>query len=414
MADTAPGILGSTHSFAPRRHASWRKAVLPSVLVLLTLLLAACGTGATAHPDLNTSPTPSPKPEYLTYIGTDGDIWQLSLPEGSAVQLTADALPGTVSYAGLAWSPDGKLLAALRVTHSGQSTTAQLVVLRADGQIILQAPLLAVPYSHPFAWSPNSRYIAYRILASHPSSNQTLLVLLDASSGALHKALTYPFKQGCGGKNTALHVAINQIHQTDGGIDTFGWAPDGNAMLVSSGCANDASLRVNLSNGAVTSGYPRGAAFQPGGDLLLGVWNTGGSAPVLGLRDGDNELVRELSTESVSSPEHYPVLAGLSTWAANGSQVYYEHADGIWRVDADGGASHAIVAGTPLDNQHAATVELSPTISPNGRMLVYCELNGTDTSTGGFRYSWYLAAPDGSNPAILPDVTTGATWQPLP
>ncbi|MGH2515707.1 MAG: hypothetical protein ACRDHP_08630, partial [Ktedonobacterales bacterium] len=97
-----------------------------------------------------------------------------------------------------------------------------------------------------------------------------------------------------------------------------------------------------------------------------------------------------------------------------GSQVYYEHADGIWRIGADGSGAHAIVAGTPLDSQHAATVELAPAVSPDGRMLAYCELQGADTPTGPIARTWYLAAPDGSNPAILPDITTEAVWQPLP
>lgn len=414
MAET---VARSAHSSACHPHQGWRLAPLPLLLVLLALLallLAACGTGATARPDLNVTPTPSPSPQYLTYIGADGNIWQLSLPEGSAVQLTTDAHPGAVAYSGLAWSPDGKLLAVLRVTHSSQSQTAELVVLRADGQPILQAPLLDVPYNHPFVWSPNSRYIAYRILPSRMSSSQALLVLLDARSGALRKALTYPFHLGCSGSPTAVRAAINQIHQTAGGIDTFDWTPDGNAVLTSSGCSNDSSLRVDIASGGVTSGYPRGAAFQPGGDLLLGVWSSGGSTTVLGLRDGDNGFVRALTTEAASAASHYPLLAGQAIWAANGHEVFYEHTDGIWHVGDNGSGAGAVVAGTALDSHHVATIDLAPAISPDGSMLVYCELKGSDTPSGTVTRTWYLAAPDGSNPAILPDVTTEAVWQPLP
>ncbi|HLZ21664.1 MAG TPA: hypothetical protein VKQ30_06045, partial [Ktedonobacterales bacterium] len=81
--------------------------------MLLALLLTACGTGTTAHSTLYTTPTPGPQNEYLAYIGAGGNIWRLSLPEGSTVQLTTDARPAAVVYSGLAWSPDGKLLAAL-------------------------------------------------------------------------------------------------------------------------------------------------------------------------------------------------------------------------------------------------------------------------------------------------------------
>lgn len=405
----ARGARWPAHMHMHMRGGQWGAVVL----LMLTLLLAACGSSATAGPNLDATPTPGPKPEYLTYIGTDGNVWQLSLPAGSAIQLTDDARSGTVTYSGLAWSPDGKQLAVLRIARSGQTIVPQLVVLRPDGQIVLQTPLLAVPYGHAFAWSPNSNYIVYRILGSRTSSTQALLDMLDARSGALHKALTYPFQQGCGGTFTALHAAINRFHQADGGIDTFEWTPDANAVLVSAGCSNDSALRIDLNTGSVTPGYPRGATFQPGSNVLLGVWNGENDSPDLGLRDTDNDIVRELTTESVSSPERYPVVAGEAFWAATGSQVYYEHADGIWRIGADGSGARAVVVGTTLDNKHHATVELSPLLSPNGQMLVYCELTGTDTPAGSVSYAWYLAAPDGTNPAVLPDITTGAAWQPV-
>ncbi|MGH2517301.1 MAG: TolB family protein, partial [Ktedonobacterales bacterium] len=314
-----------------RRSSDWRRcaarwgALAP---LLLAVLLAACGPSATAHPNLFTTPTPSPRSADLTYIGADGNIWQLSLPEGSAVQLTSDARPHAITYSGLTWSPDGKLLATVRVTYSSQNSATQLVVLRADGQIVMQAPLFAVPYSHAFVWSPDSRYIAYRLLEARTSSSQALLVVLDTHSGALHKALTYPFQQGCAATHTALSANINAIHQTDGGIDTFGWVPDGRAVLASAGCSNDSSLRIDISSGSVTTGYPRGTTFQPIGNLLLGVWNAGGSAPVLGLRDDANGFVRDLILETAPSSAHFSILAGQAIWSATGSQVYYEYADG--------------------------------------------------------------------------------------
>ena len=390
---------------------SRRSAAIVAVL-LLALLFAACGAPATAHPTLYATPTPGPQTQFLAYVGGDGNVWRLALPDGIATQLTADAHPGVVTYSGPAWSPDGKLLAVLRVTRSGHTTTSALIVLRPSGQIVLQAPLLDVPYSHSFAWSPNSRYIAYRILVSR-SSGQALLVVVDAHSGALHKALTYPFRQGCGGSSTSLRAGIYQLHATIGGIDTFTWTPDGHAILASAGCSNDSSLRIDLASGDVAPGYPRGATFQPGGSLILGLWSAEDNALVLGLRDADNSDVRTLATDAPSAFSRYPLLAGQAIWSADGRVVYYEHADGIWRINADASGAHVIVPGTALDSRHSATIELAPALSPNGQMLVYCELQGTDAPGGTVRRTWYLAAPDGSNPAVLPDVTTAAVWQPL-
>lgn len=396
----------TAHHGAPRRAAA-------IVVLALALLLAACGSGAADHVQLYATPTPGPQAQFLAYVGGDGNLWRLTLPDGIAIQLTTDAHPATVTYSHPAWSPDGKLLAVLRVTHSGNTATSELTVLRPNGQVTLQVPLLDIPYNHAFAWSPNSRYIAYRILTTHPASGQALLVILDARSGALHKALRYPFRQGCSGSPTALRAGIYQIHAAVGGVDTFTWTPDGRAVLASSGCSNDSSLLIDVSRGSVVSGYPRGASFQPGGSLMLGSWSAEDNAPVLGLRDATNTTARALATGALSASSRYPILIGQAAWSADGRRIYYERTDGIWRVNSDGSGAREIVPGTALDSHHAATVELAPALSPNGQMLLYCELQGMDTSSGSVRRAWYLAAPDGSNPAVLPDVTTDAVWQPL-
>lgn len=393
-------------------HPGARRRPVGLLVLLVAFLLTGCGVGTPAHVDLYATPTPGPQSQFLTYLGEDGNVWQLSLPEGSAVQLTSDASPGMIVYSGLAWSPDGKYLAVLRIARSSHIMMPELILLRPSGQVVMQAPLLDVPYGHPFAWAPDSRYIAYRVLASRSSSSQALLVVLDAHSGALHKALTYPFQQGCRRARTALRSAIDQIHQTAGGIDTFDWTPDGRSILASASCAGESSLRIEISSGSVIPGYPLGASFQPRGTLILGVWNANSALPVLGVADGTSLLIRDLAPESVASPGLYPVLAGEATWAANGRDVYFEHTDGIWHVNADGSGAKAIVAGTALDNHRTAIVALAPAISPDNRMLAYCELYGQDTGGEAVTRTWYVAGSDGSNPAVLPDITSEAIWQP--
>src|SRR5215472_4299035 len=74
-----------------------------SALALLWLLaLGACSTGV-----VTPQTTPKASSRELTFIGSDGNVWEMAWPQGTPKHLTNDAQAGQIRYSGLAWSPDG-------------------------------------------------------------------------------------------------------------------------------------------------------------------------------------------------------------------------------------------------------------------------------------------------------------------
>ena len=392
-------------------------------LVLLGLL-ALAGCGATSGPTTaRPAPTATPQaqPADLTYLGSDGNVWEQAFPQGQARRLTADAQAGSISYRGLAWSPDGTLLAVLRTTGTTAPQDA-LLLLAPDGAVKAQAPLPGAPDNRPFAWSPDGTLIAYRTLtntyAEEDVNGESLhiregnLLLLDGRTGQIVKSLTYhrgPWD--CQNSvNSPLELAVLTAHQAPMGLDTFAWAPDQRTMLLAYGCQNGASAQVDLTTGATTPGFPEDASYQPGGHLILGLLDGG---KTLGLVDVTGNRVGALAQVP---PNDFSYLIGLgqAIWSQDGQTVYFEHHDGIWRNGVDGSGLDTLVSGTTLDSQGQATIALLPQLSPDSRRLLYLQLQGSDevNSAAPVASRWYVAQSDGTHPVPLAQSITEALWRP--
>src|SRR5579859_5923503 len=414
--------------------------------VIAVVVVAAGGTAAavavghnpiatafqqiTGHGANNATPPPPPE---LTYIGSDGNVWDMTLPQGKPRQLTNDAsitAPGanSTSYSGLAWSPDGKRLAIIRTTSTDTSPAYELLMLSPDGSLLWKQPIRQSLLSDSLAWSPDGRSIAYSEATQNDNYGPTgydaegALVIVDASTGSATNTLHYDAGPvgACGGGVDALTGLIWLAHNAHMGIDTFDWSPDGQKMLVAFNDADSESALVSLSSGATTSGYPEGASFQPGGHFILG---SGGYNEPLELTDLAGKQVRILANsngESGASP--YANELGQATWSSDGKTIYYEYQDGIWRIKADGSGAQQIIAGTQIVNSQV-TVELEPRLSPDGSRLLYLESHGVIDNTGDTNGSvtaqWYVAQADGSGAFALPHGAIGAqqyiveaVWRP--
>jgi len=380
------------------------------------------GSGAGRSP----TPTPLPPPE-VTYIGGDGNIWDMTLPKGTPKQLTTDAVVGNpnngvagISYSGLAWSPDGKQLAAVRSASTGGS--AELFVLKPDGTLLWKQPMPAMSFG-PALWSPDGKSLAYRVSTDQFDQNTGdffgNIVMVDAQTGATEKTVTYnDGPGGCGGGGyPSLQNLISAAHHANGGIDTFSWSPDGQEMLVAYDCLEGEAALVTLSNGTTTVGYPEGASFQPGGHYILGtgVYNQ----PLqLILTDLAGKQVRVLASrtgQSGNSPTYAEYL-GLGAWSSDGQTVYYEYQDGIWRVKVDGSGAQQIIAGTQISNG-VATAELNPSPSPDGKWLLYLKASGDAVDYNNpATAQWEIAQADGSGAVALPQgavqYSDEAIWRP--
>lgn len=386
---------------------------LIGLAALLCLLLAGCDGASGQTPDLDATPTPGQVQQNLTYVGSDGNIWTLSLPHGSASRLTSDAQGGSVSYSGLVWSPNGSYLAAIRETQHGKLAQDDLIVLEADNDTIeVNTPLPATPYGQRLIWSPDNHFIAYRLVSSRNTSAQ--LVVAGAITGQRARTRTYPFQPHCVQPATPLRGMIAQAHVTssDNGVDTFSWSLDGRSILASANCGNTSAVRVDLVSGKVVVQYPGNASYQPQGHLLLGTWSNGDGSLTLGEGDASGTLTRTLLSAHAATSARYPITLGAAIWSANGQSLYYEYQDGIWRMDTNGRGVKELVRGSATDAHHMVTIEMAPTPSPDGQMLLYEEVHGADQHNGAVTSQWNVLLPGDAQPTILTDVTSEAVWQP--
>ncbi len=402
-----------------------------SVLALLGLVaLAGCSsspaTAQTTTPTVtatqtSAAPTPTPTPAgpslQLTYIGSDGNVYEMAWPGGTPQQWTTKAQPNKVTYTGLVWSPDGSKLAVLRLTGPTYSPTGvALIEFSSTGNVLNTFTLPSNPYNTPFVWSPDSSEIAYRTSANQVEGNGDIegrLTVIDASTGAIKESFLYDAGGGgCGGGGfPAMTIAIEQVR---GGAymnpDTFAWTPGQQSILVSRGCGNDSAELVNLTTQQVATQYPGSASYQPNGSFILGEWY-GANTISLGLANL-NAAEHAILTTAPDQSNGYSTTLGVASWSPDGQTVYYEHNNGIWAVGADGTNAHQVVAGAPNDAQNNATVQVMPSVSSDGSLLLYVQLQGSNTIGGTVHFQCYVAHTDGSNATALPSGASQAVWRP--
>jgi hypothetical protein len=382
-------------------------------------------TTATPGQEAVASPTTSATipPQTLAYIGSDGNVWTMSWPGGSPKQLTTAAQgPGT--YSGLAWSPDGSMLAFAKGIGSGAS--ASLIVLKPDGTVVTRVTMQNPLYnSIPFIWSPDSTMIAYRVGGDGTylpdGTYDGTLVLVDAHTGKTVKTVTYVAGgSGCGGGGPMSDLASElwTVHHVDFGRyggDVFSWSADQRSMLVTENCSPHGQVgQVDLSTGNISYTVPLQGSYQPGGNLIVGYWNDG----TLGLTDLSGNHVRALvKADSQGTQLGFPV------WTRDGKAIYYEHDDGIVRIGVDGSNQRQVLAGKAVDSQGNETVLVVPHPSPDGHLLLYLQVTGSTrtpddgsgtpqpTPTIPLTARWYVAQADGTNPIPLPQGIAEAAWQ---
>lgn len=401
---------GARHSlshdaFASAWGTTWRQNVTWDFLEILPSGVSSPLAVANASPSTGPSSAPS-IPNELTYIGSDGNIWDLPLG-GAPKQWTSDASGSNGPwYDGLTWSPDGSTLAILRTTQNGSNATSALILLSPDGVTRRTVALRDYPYGAAFTWSPDGSEIAYRIQLPpsvsnyYAASDRDQLVIVNANTGQTINAWPYSQKGLENGPDgTSLTYTLTQPdHRCFFQPDTFSWSPDGRYILVAPHCSLQTGgvTRIDVTTGATTTGFPESAHYLPNGSGIAGWWDDNGTE-VLGVANASGQRVTTLDRSSTS----YCDSIGSVNLSADGQTIYYEKGGDIWSVAVKGGNPHSVVAGTPCSassggSSSAQTWELAPMLSPDGQHLLYFQLRSDD----GFSIassSWYVSAADGSD-----------------
>ncbi|MDQ2828659.1 MAG: hypothetical protein M3Y74_06385, partial [Chloroflexota bacterium] len=197
------GSTAPSHARTIQAHASPIKTPLVAVTLRGDIYVIPAAGGVprrlTSY-GLNSSPVLSPDGRHVAYlstsrrylvngIGTTHGVWIVPTdgpPNGSAAIEITRSNPA-LDRGGLAWSPDGRLLAyydGASVTISGTDGAHQTVVLR------LPAPFHSATGASAIAWSPDSRRVA--ILASAPGSRTPSVMVADTAGKDTTATITFP------------------------------------------------------------------------------------------------------------------------------------------------------------------------------------------------------------------------------
>lgn len=176
-----------------------RPASLPpwSVMVLIVLMvfvsiMAGCIQGTdtkvsvvsqTPSRELFVTPSVVEEPEgQIAFVGDDGNLWLLNLPDGQLQRLTENE-----QVKSPAWSPDGARLAYLRKVDS----IWEVVILNIISQTwhtisAFQSPMLA-----KVSWSPDGRYLVGDVGCCATGRE---IILLDPGGTQLYRRIPYSFR----------------------------------------------------------------------------------------------------------------------------------------------------------------------------------------------------------------------------
>lgn len=160
-------------------------------LLVITIGVAGCANGGNAR-TLVVSQTPSSEPlitpsvirepdGQIAFVGDDGNLWLLKLPDGQPQQLTESE-----HVKSPAWSPDGTQLAYIRETDFNEIVLLNVISQTRRTVSALQDPRLA-----EVSWSPDGRYLVGDVGCCATGRE---LVLLDSSGTQVHCRIPYSVK----------------------------------------------------------------------------------------------------------------------------------------------------------------------------------------------------------------------------
>ncbi len=322
------------------------------------------------------------KSGFITYVGSDGNIYIVNQIGSNPTAITDDAdLEGdTVRYYQFpTWSPDSKSLTFFSISGSSEADlTSAIYVVDDDGKNKVEAFTLD-DGSRPIylSWSPDSANISF--IATIPGGDGLTLNMVPAA----------------GGEATLLDTGAPYY---------WDWRPDGSGMMIHAGGARNADPTarlsfLNLTDGVVEDGLLlkpspfQSPAFSPdGAQVLLAAENDEGSHALL-LTDLLGGIETEIATFDTSV---------AFSWSPDGKRVAYinsndptyivgklnfvELSDPATTVEAD--QEDIIAFYWSPDSKKAAYFVPVQTDDGSGGTLLYLKMYVADVTTGKSTLLW--------------------------
>jgi Tol biopolymer transport system component len=363
----------------------WKSRLAPLAAISLVLLLSSTARGA------------PPSPPLIGY--TDHDEGQSELrvadSEGQNSQDVSSITQGVRSFA---WSPDGNKLAF--------ATSENLYVVNSDGS--QQREIFTAPTIESFIWAPDSQQLA---VETDRAEDSLYVVPLDQATIAgfeMMRKTTKQFAFSSGSGRIAfqavdgIYVARvdgSGLHRVAKGV-LYGWAPGPlilyqdarHIMAVKGGGGERSSLTIG-----------RDPIWSPSGDKIL-YKNHKESRLWTMDPDGTNKQL------IVGDQENDPRPTAEIGWSPDGSAVHLVQAE---RYFNDYGPDHCDFEVWLVELSDRSRVHLSdfdqyycdeyvvPSWSPDSQRLL--------VQSGDWPA---IVTRDGSESAVLPDLTRDARWQP--
>ncbi len=362
----------------------------------------------------------SPDGNYLYYIRTDGgpeNLYRVPVPGGEERQV----LTGVNSP--IAFAPNHRGFAFVRVdvTHS----EVDLMTAAMDGSGERQVAARRPPASYSqfgLAWSPDGKMIACFGNAGVPDANNFNLVSVSVADGAERRITAHVWADA----NSPVWLADGEIllagKESPQGVDQI-WAvspADGHVRRITNDLDSYSRISVTADGKFLAAVQTKAAAdiwVVPSGDAGHSLQATSGSFPLLtsvawtpagkivfSATGGDYESLWTVdadgkNTKQLTSGPGF----GNEIAVTAGGYILYQFERNLWRIDFDGSHRTQLTHGS---------LDVHPAPFPFGSSIIYVSFEGWSPVIGGKPTLWKMSLDGGDpvrvaapSPASFPEVS---------
>jgi Tol biopolymer transport system component/DNA-binding winged helix-turn-helix (wHTH) protein len=349
----------------------------------------------TATPGWEHTPSFSPDGNQVAYTWCEEGAWILRgncdifvKSVGAETSLLLTHYPWIDSWP--AWSPDGRLIAFLRLPPEGMATYYSIPAVTGPERKLAETfpPTSPTLFGTGISWFPDSIHVAI-VVRDSPDAPHSLAVL-SVETGA-RRALTALPSEGLGDTAVAVSPDGSRVAFVRTGLARIPFSDIYIANLSADFTVKGEPRRLVADQAAPTS-----LAWMPDGDAV--VYSSSGSLWRMSVTGGGNR-----------TPERLAFAAGQATDPAvsrNGRRLAYSQGhvrQDIWHVELAGGSE---AAGPPRELISSTREDGWPQYSPGGGRIAFL------SDRSGSRQV-YVCDADASNPLRLTSLA-GGVQRPYP